>query len=354
LTPLPAIENILKQIQPASEESSLRAQNQLDRQTKPPSSLGRLEEIVRRLASIRGDQNVCVRRKSVYVFASDHGIVEEGVSAYPAEVTAQMVLNFLNGGAAINCLARHARADVKVVDMGVNHDFKNLEGLIHKKIAPGTRNMTKTAAMSIELAQQSILSGIELAYQAIDSGYDLLAVGEMGIGNTSAATALLSVFGSVNAEDIIGPGTGVDGEGLKRKISAIKSALQLHQPNPHDPLKTLSQIGGFEIGAIAGFIIGSAHRKIPCIIDGLISGAGAVLAMKFQPLIRDYIFASHRSCEAGHEVFFKLCGQKPLLDLDMRLGEGTGAALAMQLIEAAVKIYNEMATFESAGISGKS
>ncbi len=325
----------------------------MDSQTKPPASLGRLEEIVRRLSAIHGDKPVRVRKKSVYVFAADHGVVQEGVSAYPAEVTAQMVLNFLNGGAAINCLARHVGADVKIVDIGTHHDFKNIEGLIHRKIAGGTQNMARTTAMSIEQARTSIQTGIELAYEAVDAGYDLLAVGEMGIGNTTPATALMCVYGSVNPADIIGRGTGVDDDGLKRKINAIETALQLHKPKPDDPLNTLAQIGGFEIGAMAGFIIGSAERRIPCIIDGLISGAGAVLAMQFQPLIRDYIFASHRSCEVGHETFFKLSGQTPLFDLDLRLGEGTGAVLAMQLIEGAVKIYNEMATFDSAGISGK-
>jgi len=348
-----SLEEVLRQIQPVSLDASVQAQARLDSQTKPPSSLGRLEEIVRRVAAIHDDQPVRVSKKSVYIFAADHGVVQEGVSAYPAEVTPQMVLNFLNGGAAINCLARHVGADVKVVDIGVNHDFKNVAGLIHKKIAHGTQNMSRTTAMTVEQARASIHTGIELAYEAIDAGYDLLAVGEMGIGNTTPATALMCVYGSVKASEIIGRGTGVDDAGLKRKIDAIESALQLHQPNPGDPLATLAQIGGFEIGAMAGFIIGCAVRRKPCIIDGLISGAGAVLAMQFQPLIRDYIFASHRSCEAGHETFFKLSGQTPLFDLGLRLGEGTGAVLAMQLIEAAIKIYNEMATFDSAGISGK-
>lgn len=345
------IHGALASIQPLSPEALSRAQAHLDNLTKPPGSLGKLEELARRYVAIKG--SAALRKKSIFVFAADHGVTAEKVSAYPAEVTPQMVLNFLNGGAAINVLARHAGAEVIVVDIGVNHDFGSCPGLIDQKIAFGTGNMARGPAMTRQQAEQSLNIGIKLAAAKIREGADVLCTGDMGIGNTTAATAVFCVYGKRDPSEICGRGTGIDDEILSRKISVLEKALNINRPDPEDPIDVLAKVGGFEIGAIAGTILGAAAHKTPVIIDGLISGAGAILAAQLKDDVRDYIFTSHLSQEPAHKLCFDLLKQPHLFDLEMRLGEGTGAALALLMLEAGTKIYSEMASFQQAGVSGK-
>ncbi len=353
LHPSPIIESATRSIISLSEGDLAQAQQRLDSLTKPPGSLGKLEELAKRYIAIRQPNPTPINQKSIYIFAADHGVVQEGVSAYPSDVTRQMVLNFLNQGAAINVLARHIGADVVVVDVGVDYDFGSTPGLIGKKIDRGTRNMTREAAMAPLQAIQSIETGIELATKACNNGNQILAAGEMGIGNTTAATAIMCAVGKKSPRDLAGRGAGVDDAGLLRKIEVLETALKLHSPSPTAPLKILETVGGFEIGAMAGFYLGAAAHRTPCIVDGLISAAGAVIAIQLEPKVKEYLIASHRSQEPAHEVFFQLSGQDPLLDLGMRLGEGSGAALAMNLLHASVNVYFEMATFEEAQISNK-
>ncbi|QPJ65615.1 MAG: nicotinate-nucleotide--dimethylbenzimidazole phosphoribosyltransferase [Candidatus Nitrohelix vancouverensis] len=353
LHPSPAIESAIRSIGPLSEGDLAQAQRRLDSLTKPPGSLGRLEELAKLYIAIRQPNPTPISQKSIYIFAADHGVVQEGVSAYPSDVTRQMVLNFLNQGAAINVLARHIGADVVVVDVGVDYDFGSVPGLIGKKIARGTRNMAKETAMTSLQAIQSIEIGIELATRACSNGNQILAAGEMGIGNTTAATAVMCAVGKKSPRELAGRGAGVDDAGLLRKIQVLETALQKHAPSSTDPMRILESVGGFEIGAMTGFYLGAAAQRTPCIVDGLISAAGAVIAILLEPKVKEYLIASHRSQEPAHEVFFQLSGLEPLLDLGMRLGEGSGAALAMNLLHASVNVYFEMATFEEAQISDK-
>ena len=327
------------------------AQAHLDSLTKPPGSLGLLEDLAKKYAAIRDTDHPSINRKSVIVFVADHGVTEEGISAYPAKVTSQMVQNFLDGGAAVNVLARQQNAEVLVVDIGVNHKFAPHPKLLDKKISFGTRNLAKEPAMTRAEAEESLTIGIQIAAQLADKGIDLLATGEMGIGNTTASSAIFSVLSGFSPSKVTGRGTGIDNKTLDKKIAVIQHALEIHTPDPEDPIDILAKVGGFEIGGIIGLLLGAASKNIPVVIDGLISSAGASLAIKLNPAIKDYIFSSHRSVEPGHEVFFDLLQAPPLFDLKMRLGEGTGAVLAFNLIEAAVRIYSEMATFQSAGIS---
>ncbi len=350
---LDIIRDTIESIKPVSPLRLQSAQAHLDSLTKPPGSLGLLEELAKKYSAIRDTDHPCINKKSVIVFAADHGVTQEGISAYPAEVTPQMVQNFLNGGAAINVLARQQNADVLVVDIGVNHRFDKHPDLLDRKIAFGTRNMAKEPAMTRAEAEESITIGIQMATQLADSGVDLLATGEMGIGNTTASSAIFSVLGDLPVCEVTGRGTGIDDKTLNKKISVIQQALEKNSPDPDDPIDILAKVGGYEIGGIMGLLLGAAARNIPVVIDGLISSAGASLAIKLNPSVKDYIFPSHRSVEPGQEVFFDLIELPPLFDLKMRLGEGTGAVLAFGLIEAAVKIYSEMATFQSAGISDR-
>lgn len=329
------------------------AQAHLDSLTKPPGSLGLLEDLAKKYVAIRGTDHPSISKKAVIVFTADHGVTEEGISAYPAEVTPQMVQNFLDGGAAINVLARQQNAEVLIVDMGVNHRFAPHPDLLDRKIAFGTRNMAKEPAMTRAEAEESIAIGIQIAAQLAVKGVDLLATGEMGIGNTTASSAIFSVLGNLPANQVTGRGTGIDDTALNKKISVIQKALEIHSPNPEDPIDILAKVGGFEIGGIMGLLLGASAKNIPVVIDGLISSAGASLAIKLNPSVKDYIFPSHRSVEPGQKVFFDLMETPPLFDLKMRLGEGTGAVLAFGMIEASVKIFNEMATFQSAGISDR-
>jgi nicotinate-nucleotide--dimethylbenzimidazole phosphoribosyltransferase len=350
---LDLIRSTLNAINPVSPHRIGTAQAHLDALTKPPKSLGLLEDLAIKYAAIRDTDHPTIKNKSVIIFAADHGVTEEGISAYPAKVTPQMVQNFLDGGAAVNVLARQQGAEVLVVDIGVNHRFDPHPKLLDRKIAFGTRNLAKEPAMSRAEAEEAITIGIQVAAHLADMEVDLLATGEMGIGNTTASSAIFSVLSGLPVNQVTGRGTGINDKTLGKKITVIQRALALHSPDPEDPIDILSKVGGFEIGGIVGLILGAAANKIPIVVDGLISGAGASLAIKLNPAVKDYIFASHRSVEPGHEIFFELLGSPPLYDLKMRLGEGTGAVLAFNLIEAAIKIYNEMATFQSAGVSGR-
>jgi len=344
------LQAILDKIRPLDTGFLERAQRKLDGLAKPLGSLGRLEEIARRYAAIKEDLHPSVKRKVIFTFAGDHGVVEEGVSAYPGRVTVQMVLNMLAGGAAVNVLAGHAGAEVIVVDIGVDHDLGPSEGLVVRKVGYGTKNFTQGPAMTRREALRSVWTGIDLAGEYAGEGMDIAGTGEMGIGNTTPSSAILSVMAGLPAEAVTGRGTGIDDRTLAVKIAAIRKAVDLNRPDPGDPLDVLAKVGGFEIGGIAGLIIGCAARRIPVVVDGFISTAGALIATRMNPAIDEYLFYSHLSAEAGHGRMLAMVGRKPLLDLDMKLGEGTGAALGISVVEASVALMNEMATFASAGV----
>jgi nicotinate-nucleotide--dimethylbenzimidazole phosphoribosyltransferase len=328
------------------------AQARLDSLTKPIGSLGRLEEFARRLAGITNrDIPYPFSKKAIFTFAGDHGVTEEGISLYPKEVTEQMVYNFLRGGAGINVLARHAGADVIVVDIGVDCDFTEQPGLLIKKVVRGTKNMRKGPAMTREEAEQCIDTGIAMAMEYADKGYGIFGTGDMGIGNTTASSAIAAVMTGKSVSRVTGRGTGISDEALKHKIEVIEDAIALNKPDPKDPIDVLSKVGGAEIGGIAGLILGAAARRIPVVVDGFISTAGALIACAIEPAATDYMFAAHNSVETGHKIILDAMGLQPILNLGLRLGEGTGAALAMFIIEGGLKIYREMATFDEAGVS---
>lgn len=327
------------------------AQKRLDNLTKPQGSLGRLEEFARRVVAITGDKMPVLDKKVIFTFAGDHGIANEGVSAYPKEVTTQMVLNFLRGGAGINVLARHAGADVVVIDIGVDHDFGDVPGLVSRKVVRGTANMRKGPAMSRQQAEQCIRVGIDLAREYAKKGYRIFGTGDMGIGNTTPSSAIASVLTGTPIKDVTGRGTGITDESLRRKITIIEDCILRNRPDPKDPIDVLAKVGGAEIGGIAGLILGAASERIPVVVDGFISTAGAMIAYDIEPKTADYMFAGHSSVEIGQKVMLRNMGLEPILDLNLRLGEGTGAALAMMMIEAGTKIYREMATFGEAGVS---
>jgi nicotinate-nucleotide--dimethylbenzimidazole phosphoribosyltransferase len=328
-----------------------RAAKHLDRLTKPPGSLGRLEEIAGRLVAIYETEHPVCSKKAIFTLAADHGVVAEGVSAYPKVVTQQMVLNFLSGGAAISVLARHYGIEVIVVDIGVDGEFGELTALVKKKIARGTKNMAREAAMTETEVTQAMRVGLDLAKDAQEHGVTLIGTGEMGIGNTTAASAITAVLTGRPAGDVTGRGTGVDDAGFRCKVRAIEQALSVNSPDPHEPMEVLRKVGGLEIAGLTGLILGAASRRIPVVLDGFISTAAAAVAFVIEPNVRDFMFAGHLSSEPGHSALLGFMDLNPLLNLDMRLGEGTGAAIAMSIIEASAKVLNEMATFESAGIS---
>lgn len=344
----------LPPVPPPDLEFERAARAHQNRLTKPTGSLGRLEELSIQLAAIQGSLKPDVTRKAVVVMAGDHGVTREGVSAYPADVTLQMVHNFLSGGAAINVLARQAGARVCVVDMGVAADFPPGLGVVNAKIDHGTGNIARGPAMTRQQAEQCIDRGIEVAAREFERGLDLIATGDMGIGNTTPSSAIAAVFTGHPVEEVTGRGTGIDEAGLSAKIAVIKKAIQINQPDLNDPLDVLAKVGGFEIGGLAGLIIGSAARRVPVVIDGFISTAAALLAYHIEPGIKPYLIAAHRSVEIGHGVMLEHIGLEPLMGLNMRLGEGTGAVLAFHIVEASVRILNEMSTFENAGVSDRS
>jgi nicotinate-nucleotide--dimethylbenzimidazole phosphoribosyltransferase len=345
------ITSTLTRIKPVNPELLAQAQTRLDNKTKPLGSLGRLEEFARRVTAISGSQQPDIMKKVIFTFAGDHGIVEEGVSLFPKEVTPQMVFNFLAGGAGVNVLARHVGAEVRVVDVGVDFDFENAAGMLHRKVARGTRNFAKGPAMTRDEALAALQVGIDLADECKNEGVGLVGTGEMGIGNTSPSSAIIAAISGKAVAEVTHRGTGISDSALFNKIYVIKKGLEINHPDPTDPLDVLSKVGGLEIAAIAGLVLGCAANSIPVVIDGFISTAGALIASELHPHVRDYIFAAHESVEIGHHFMLERIGARPILDLGFRLGEGTGAALAMGLIEAGVKVLNEMATFEQAGVS---
>jgi nicotinate-nucleotide--dimethylbenzimidazole phosphoribosyltransferase len=349
----PLLETTITQIQPLDAALLTLAQQHLDHLTKPPGSLGRLEELARRYVAITRQVQPRVGRKTVVIFAADHGVVAEGVSAYPQAVTAQMVHNFVRGGAAINALARQAGAVVQVVDIGVATDLPALPGLLLHKVRPGTANIVHGPAMSRQEALQCLDIGIRLAKQCARGGVSLVATGDMGIGNTTPSSALVALFTGAPVEQVTGYGTGIDEAARRRKVTVIERALQCNAPSAQDALGALAAVGGLEIGGIAGLILGCARYRLPILVDGLIATAGALVAAALQPLVKDYMIATHASVEVGQQIAWRYLGQTPLFDLGLRLGEGTGAVLAMPLVEAAVRVYTDMATFAQAGVSDR-
>ena len=346
------MEETIKKIGALDERAISAARARQDILTKPAGSLGTLEEISTKVAGITGNAMPKMKDKVIITMAGDHGVTDDGVSAYPKEVTAQMVYNFLNDGAAINVLARHAGARVVIVDMGVAVDFSH-ERLVAKKIAYGTANMAKGPAMSYEDAVRSIEAGIEVFESEAKKGVDIVGVGDMGIGNTTSSSAIVAVITGEDVEKVTGRGTGIDDAGLEKKIAVIEEAIRVNKPNNKDAIDVLAKVGGFEIGGMAGVILAAASHRVPVVIDGFISGTAALVAYGIAPAVKDYMIAAHRSVERGHSVTLDYIGLKPLLDLDMRLGEGTGAALGICIVDAACKILGEMATFEDAGVSEK-
>lgn len=330
-------------------EPAVRAH--LDNLTKPPRSLGRLEDLALQYCLIAGNARPRLARKRIVCFAGDHGVADEGVSAFPRDVTPQMVRNMLAGGAAINVLARHAGADLVVVDMGVADPLAGAEGLVRRKIRNGTSNIARGPAMTVAEATAAVESGIALAEAAAGDGIGLLGTGDMGIANTTPSTAILCACLKLTPEKVSGRGTGLDDAGVARKVAVIRGALDANAARLTDPLSILAALGGFEIAGICGMILGGAARRMGVVVDGFISTAAACVALKMNEAVRDYLFFSHRSEEQGHAAVLGLLNVEPILNLQMRLGEGTGAALAMTVIDGAVKIYNEMATFQSAGVS---
>ncbi len=347
------LERTISSIRPLDAEAMATARARQARLTKPPGSLGRLEDISVQMAGITGQARPVIREKAVIACAGDHGVVAQGVSAYPQEVTPQMVLNFLRGGAAINVLARHVGARVVVVDAGVASDLAPQAGLVIRKVDYGTSDMTQGPAMSRDQAVRSVEAGIGILEDEMAHGLSIVATGDMGIGNTTPSSAIVAVITGLPVAEVTGHGTGISDTQLAHKVAIIEKALAVNRPDSGDALDVLSKVGGFEIGAIAGVILGAAAHAIPVVIDGFISTAGALIAAGLAPASRSYMIAAHTSVEIGHGAALAHLGLRPCLDFDLRLGEGTGAALAVGLIEAACKILDEMATFESAGISDK-
>jgi nicotinate-nucleotide--dimethylbenzimidazole phosphoribosyltransferase len=347
------LDDVIESIAPVDKSIEPQIQAHLDDLTKPQGSLGRLEEFAMRYCLAAGTAKPAFGKKRIFCFAGDHGVADEGVSAFPKEVTPQMVMNMLGDGAAINVLARHAGAELVVIDIGVDDPLDGAQGLCRKKVVSGTNNIAVGPAMSVEDASRAVEVGIELAQTASDEGVTLVGTGEMGIANTTPSSALFASLLPCPVKEITGRGTGIDDDRLKNKIDVIKKALAVNKDNLSDPLSALAALGGAEIAGTCGMILGAASRRIPTVVDGFISSAGALVACRMCEHVKDYLFFSHLSQEQGHKTFMQKFGAEPILDLKLRLGEGTGAALAMSIIESAIKIYNEMATFSSAGVSEK-
>lgn len=344
------LEEIIAAIAPLDEGAAAAARERQQQLTKPAGSLGRLEELAIQLAGIIGQALPQVERKAVIVMAGDHGVTAEGVSAYPAEVTPQMVHNFLHGGAAINALAREVGARVIVVDVGVASDIQH-PLLVSRKVARGTANMAVGPAMTREQALAAIVVGLDVVEAEIAQGLDLVATGEMGIGNTTAASAITAALAGVPVALVTGSGTGINDEQRAHKIAVIERALAVNTPDARDALDVLAKVGGLEIAGLVGVMLGAAARRVPIVVDGFISGAAALVAARLCPAVTHYLIAGHASVERGHRVVLDRLGLAPLLDLELRLGEGTGAALAMGIISAALRTHREMATFAEAGVS---
>ncbi len=346
------LDETVASIAPVNRSIAAAVQAHLDDLTKPPGSLCRLEEIAMRYCLATGTTQPALGKKAVFTFAGDHGVADSGVSAFPKEVTPQMVMNMLGGGAAINVLGRHAGAEVHVVDIGVADPLEGAsEALIRRKIRSGTENIAEGPAMSVDEAREAVEVGIELARSAAAHGIALLGTGEMGIANTTPSSALFAALLPCDVESITGRGTGIDDDRLAHKMAVISKALEVNRERLGSPLEALGAVGGLEIAGICGLILGGAAARVPVVVDGFISSAGALVACRMKPEVSDYLFFSHMSAEAGHATFFEKFGARPLLDLGLRLGEGTGAALAMTLVDAAITLYNQMATFSSAGVA---
>ncbi len=345
------IKETIDRIEPLDEKAMKLARERQDFLTKPKESLGILEELSIQVAGITGNHMPKIRDKVIITMAGDHGVVEENVSVFPKEVTLQMVDNFIHGGAAINVLARHIGARVTIVDIGVAMDIKPHKNLINKKVGYGTKNIARRAAMSYDEAIRSVETGIEVLEEEIKKGVDIVGIGDMGIGNTTASSAIVATFTGGGVERVTGRGTGINDRRYDNKIRAIKKALKVNSPDKKDPLDVLAKVGGFEIGGLAGVVLCAAAHRIPVVMDGFISTTSGFLATELAPLTKQYIIASHNSVEIGHRLLLERMKLRPLLDLNMRLGEGTGAALGIGIVEASVKILTEMATFERAGVS---
>ena len=344
--------DIIATIKPLNSEAMEKARARQQQLTKPPGSLGRLEDLAVQIVGITGQLLPTVERKAVIVMAADHGVTVEGVSAYPSVVTAQMVHNFLQGGAAINVLAKLAGARVVVVDVGVTADVQHPK-LVARKVAAGTANMATGPAMTQDQAIAAIHVGMDAFQAQRDQGIDLVATGDMGIGNTTASSAITAVLTGAPVAAVTGRGTGINDEQLAHKIHVIEQAIECNRPDPGDPLAVLTKVGGLEIAGLVGVILAASADRVPVVIDGFISGAAALVAVKLCPGVRDYLIAGHASVERGHRLILDHLGLVPVLDLGLRLGEGTGAVLAMCIIEGAVRTHAEMATFAEAGVSDK-
>ncbi|SMC21162.1 nicotinate-nucleotide-dimethylbenzimidazole phosphoribosyltransferase [Desulfacinum hydrothermale DSM 13146] len=346
------LQQLMAAIEPADKAWEEKAWDRLRSQIRPRGSLGRLEEMAARVGGMCRSLAPDLSRKLIFTMAGDHGVAEEGVSAYPQEVTAQMVFSFVQGWASISVLASHVGADVRVVDCGVAADLSPEWAVEHRKIGKGTANIAQGPAMSREEAQRGILVGAELVMQAArDEGYSLFGTGDMGIANTTPSTAIVAAFSGRPVAELTGRGTGIDDEAWKRKVQVVEQALEVNRPDPKDPVDVLAKVGGFEIAGLAGAVLGAAAAKVPVVCDGFIATAGALVACRLVPTAKDYLFVSHKSQEVGHAVMYGLLGLEPILDLGMRLGEGTGAALAMSLVEAAGKVLRDIKTFEEAGVT---
>jgi len=346
------LQQTIDAIRPPDAAIHRAALQRLADQARPQGSLGVLEPVSARLAAIAGTLDVRLHNKVIVTCAGDHGVVAEGVSLFPQEVTAQMVYNFVNGGASVSVLAAHAGATVRVADLGVNADFEPDLPIFHQKVGRGTANFAHQPAMRRDEAIRAVAAGIEIVDQLMAEGkVDLLGTGDMGIGNTTPSTAIIAAFSGIEVARLTGRGTGIGDAMLVRKIGVIEQALALHRPDPHDPLDVLAKVGGFEIGGLAGLVIGAAAHGIPVVCDGLIATAGALIACELAPAAKDYLFASHHSVEVGHRYMLERLGSAPLLDLQFRLGEGTGAAMAMHLLDAATRVLADIKTFAEVGIA---
>ena len=342
---------IIDMIEPLDKEAMAEARSRQDILTKPPGSLGRLEELSIQLAGVQGKPVPQIKQKTIITMAGDHGVVAEKICNWPQEVTAQMVYNFLRDGAGINVLARQVGARIVVVDMGVATKLEPDPQLVSRKIGFGTQNICVGPAMTAEQAIRAVETGVELIADEAAEGLDIVGTGDMGIGNTTASSAIIAAMTGKPVAEVTGRGTGLTDEQLAHKIEVINKALALNRPDPTQPLDVLARVGGFEIGGLVGVMLAAAAHRIPVVIDGFISGAAALIATALAPGLKDFIIAAHVSVEAGHRPLLKHLGLEPLLDLNMRLGEGTGAALGIFLAEAATRILAEMSTFTEAGVS---
>ena len=343
--------NTVEMIKPLDEGAMAEARARQDMLTKPPGSLGRLEELSIQLAGIQGKPVPQIKHKAIITMAGDHGVVAEGVGNWPQEVTAQMVHNFLRGGAGINVIARHVGARIVVVDMGVAGELEPDPQLLSRKVAAGTRNMSLGPAMTGAEAIKAVETGIEIVAAEVAKGLDIVGTGDMGIGNTTASSAICAAITGRPVAEVTGRGTGITDELLRYKVEVISRALAVNRPDPQQPLDVLAKVGGFEIGGLVGVMLAAAAHRIPVVIDGFISGAAALIAAALSPRLRHFLIAAHLSAEAGHRLLLRYLGLEPLLDLGMRLGEGTGAALGIFLSETAARVLAEMSTFSEAGVS---